>query len=130
MIYHNILMLGAMVLLSRLVRVQRLKHMCLPLSYRHMLSEESRDLVGRATSSLADAEPSVDQCQTRRSSIHEANHGAQTGVVVHVRGSKGDGPGDEVEDDDGGGHDLVLVGADGHFTGDGVGQGTDTEIVA
>lgn len=110
--------------------VHGLEDVGLPLTNRNTLSEEARNLSGGASGSLTDAEPGVEKGQAGGASVDEANHGAKTAIVVHVRGGEGEGPGDEVEDDNGGGHDLVLVGADCHLTGNGVGQGTDTVVVS
>ena len=104
--------------------------MRLPLPDRNTLDKESRNLRACTPSRLSDAEPSIQQRQAGRAGVDEADHGAQTSVVVQVRGREGEGPGDKVKGDNGGRHDLVLVLADGHFAGDGVGQRTDTEIVA
>lgn len=104
--------------------------MSLPLANRYTLSEETRDLGGGAAGGLANTEPGVEEGQAGGASVDEADHRAKASVVVHVRGGEGEGPGHEVEDDDGGGHDLVLIGTDSHLTGDGVGQRTDTVVVS
>lgn len=109
--------------------VEVVKDMSLPLPYGNTLNKEASNLGARATGRLANAEPGVHQSQTRGAGVNEADHGTKAGVIVQVRGGEGECPGDKVEDDDGGGHDLVLILADSHLTSDCVGQGTDSEVV-
>lgn len=106
------------------------KYMSSPLPNRNLLRKEQGNLKIGPASSLSNTEPSPCNRQASCPSIDKAHHRPKSTIVVHVRGSERDHPGCEVEDDDGSGHDLVLVRADCHLTGHSVRERPQTIVEA
>ena len=100
-----------------------------PLADGNLLLEEQGEFQVGAAGGLANVEPSIGDGQAGGASVDEAQHGAQIGGIVEVGGREGGEPDGEVEDDDGHGQDLVLIGSDRHLSRNGVGQRTRAEVV-